>query len=108
MPGFGELAKTTGFATHKPLAHGFSQYTSSGYSYEHPAVGFGAALKKYEEEKAAVARRARKPRAPKGQRPESKTLPWPVGSIGKLINYRETPDWKDFPEGIPVTARDRK
>jgi hypothetical protein len=108
MPGFAEHAVRRGFAAHKSAAAGFSQYSGNSYSYEHPAVGFGAALKKYEEEQAAAARPVRKHRPPKAKRPERNPIQWPVGSVGKRINYRETPDWKDFPGGINVTSRGRQ
>jgi len=107
VPGFAEHAVKTGFAAHKSAATGFAQYSGNAYSYDHPAVGFGADLKRYEEGLAA-ARTARKNRPPRAKRPEAKPLQWPVGSVGKLINYRETPDWKDFPDGIPIKARDKQ
>lgn len=106
MPGFAEHAVQRGFASHKAAAHGFAQYANSRFSSSsQPSIGFGADLKRYEAEQAAAERPVRKPRRPRPKRPEAKPIQWPVGSVGKLIDYRESPDWKDFPGGIPVTSR---
>lgn len=107
MPGFAEHAVKTGFAAHKSAANGFAQYAGNRYSYDQPSVGFGADLKRYEAAQAAAERQARRPKS-RAKRPNSQPLQWPVGSVGKLINYRAAPDWKDFPEGIPVTGRGKQ